>query len=133
MKQNLIFTVTIGILAGLLSCQKKDATPAQPGEVSININLPEPNQKFKKGDTVHISGNISYISQMHGYIVRLYNDSTNTLIFEDEGHSHGDKIDVDAQWVDTLNVKAKLRLELIGVIDHDENEKSAYINIYSQP
>ena len=70
---------------------------------------------------------------MHGYIVRLYNDSTNTLIYEDEGHSHGDKIDVNVLWPDTLGIKAKLKVELTGIIDHNENKKSAYINIYSQP
>jgi hypothetical protein len=133
MASSRILTITIIVLAGLLSCQKKDTTQAQPEEVSITVSKPTPQQVYKKGDTLFIQAHIAYISQLHGYIARIYNDSTKALLFEKEGHSHSDKIDVNEYWVNTLDMKATLKVELTAIIDHDDHQKTTSVNVISQP
>ncbi len=126
-------TITIFILlAGLLSCQKKETTIAVPDDLQINISTPTEGAVYKKGDNVAIKADILYISQLHGYIVQI-TDEDGTILFETEGHSHGDKITIEEYWNDTLSYSANLNLLLTAVVDHDENQKTIKMAFKSQP
>lgn len=127
--KNTLFIVS---LAGLLSCQKKTVAPVVPDEVKISITSPQEGQVYKQGDTVFIKGNISYTSQLHGYITRIKGEA-GEIIYETEGHTHGDNIAIAEQWVNTLNTPSKLTLELITVINHNEDKKSINVGFSSQP
>lgn len=124
--------ICIGLLAGLLSCQKNESAPATTEDVAIVVTSPMEGELYKLGDTINIAGNISYNGQLHGYITRI-SDSKGTLLFENEGHTHGDNITVNEQWVNNLNYSTDLTLELITVIDHNENKKMVKVNFKSQP
>jgi len=127
-------TITIIILlAGILSCQKKETVvTTEPGALQINISSPSEGTIVKKGDQVAIKADISYISQLHGYIVQITLDD-GTIVFETEGHAHSDKITVEEYWNDTLSYEANLNLLLTAVVDHDENQKIAKVAFKSQP
>lgn len=124
--------ICIGLLTGLLSCQKKENVPATTEDVTMVVTSPKEDELFKSGDTVNIAGSISYNGQLHGYITRII-DAKGTLLFENEGHTHGGNIAVNEQWVNNLNYTTDLTLELITVIDHNENKKMVKVDFKSQP
>lgn len=127
--KKIIILVPLAILA---SCQKTGNTEAQPDEVTIEISSPGSGAVYKKGDIVDINAEISYTGMMHGYIIRISDDAGNT-IYEDEGHSHGDFINIKEQWTDTLSSIKNLQLEITAVINHDESLKNAKVAFKSQP
>ncbi len=132
MKNYISITIFIAIMAGLLSCQKKEEVPLQPDEVKIVVTTPQEGQIYKWGDTVFIRGNISYTGQLHGYIARI-TDEQGAILYEGEGHTHGSNLPVNEQWVNMVNKASQLRLELTTVIDHNENKKTVNVAFSSQP
>lgn len=120
------------LLAGLLSCQKKEVVPEAEANVNINIKSPSSGAIFHKGDTVLIDAEITYSGQMHGYITRIKNEK-DSILYETEGHNHGDKIDIKEQWVNTQGTNEKLELEVVAVISHDNDKKSDNVSFISQP
>ncbi|MCB0697069.1 MAG: hypothetical protein KDC07_06875 [Chitinophagaceae bacterium] len=128
-----IKAITAIILATCLAaCQKQEVVTAQPDEVTINISSPQEGTIYKKGDTVYISAHISYITQMHGYIVQITDDAGD-VVFEAEGHTHGDNITVAEKWGDTLSETRELSLAITAVVDHDGNQKISNVGFESQP
>ena len=125
-------SLLIILLAGLLSCQKKEVVPVTEDNVDINIKSPESGATYRKGDTVLINAEITYTGQMHGYIARIKNDK-DSVLYETEGHSHGDKIDISEQWINSLNTHENLKLEVVAVISHDNYEKTDNVSFISQP
>jgi hypothetical protein len=121
------------LLLFVTSCQKKEEVTPQPAKVNIDISSPAAAQVFHKGDTVHINAKVSYISQLHGYEVRITNKNTNTLVGELEGHVHTDNFSINETWVDTLSQAAELELEIRAVIDHDSNDAISRLTFQSQP
>lgn len=127
--KNVLFITT---LAGLLSCQKKDNTPVTAEEVVFSITSPLEGQTYQQGDTVDILGDISYISQLHGYITRIITQD-GTVVYENEGHTHSDKLKISEKWVNTLNKNTPLKLEVTTIINHTEDKKTVNVDFYSQP
>lgn len=120
------------LLAGFLSCQKKAEMPTTTDEVVMVITSPQAGKIYKQGDTVNINGSISYKSQLHGYIARIY-DQDRAVVYETEGHTHSDNLSIHEAWVNTLNYSTNLSLEVITVIDHNENKKTVKVDFKSQP
>lgn len=125
---NLILTSVI-----LSSCQKNNNVPAQPDKVTVNIISPAANQQYKKGDTLQLKAEVSYISQLHGYQVRVINAANGTVVYDLDGHNHSDKFSIDEKWVDTFSAAAELKVQFIAIIDHDKNTTTQEVQILSQP
>lgn len=117
----------------LASCQKRDETAPQPAKVNIAIQSPELNTEYKKGDTVYINADVSYISQMHGYTVRITDKNTGKQVWEMEDHVHTDKFAIAEKWIDTMNYVTTLEIEIKAIIDHNGNEAKTNVEILSQP
>ena len=115
------------------SCQKNNNVPAQPDKVSINIISPTANHRYKKGDTVQIKADVSYISQLHGYQIRLIDSATGFAVYDIDGHVHGSNVSVDEKWVDTLSVSRTLKIQIMAILDHDQNASVKEVVVYSQP
>lgn len=112
--------ITVAALVSLLgACQKKDDTVADPQQVSIVITTPTNGQVFHKGDTVHIKGAVNYITELHGYEVRITDTANGTIVYNTAQHVHSDKFTISEYWVDDLADAAALKLEVISIIDHD--------------
>lgn len=129
--KKLLFYIVPAIV--LLSCQKKEEQVAEPAKATITINSPATGQTISKGDSVNITADISYISQMHGYITEIRSLKTGTLIYTNEDHTHGDKLKVAEKWVDTLSEQTDLLLRVIAVIDHNNTQAVDSIIFKSQP
>lgn len=116
----------------LTACQRKEATTVAPDEVKLSVVSPKAGDTFHKGDTVSIQADITYSTELHGYVARIKGDD-GTVYFETEMHSHSDHIVVQEEWTDTLSTKCNLTMELVAVIDHDNNTKTTTVAISSQP
>lgn len=133
MKQVKLITITTIIsIASLTACQKDNTTVTTPEEVKIEIASPNEGDVFKKGDTVSIAASINSNTQMHGYIVRISYAATGEEIYDTEGHTHEGSLSVHEQWVNTMDTTVDLQIEVIGVIDHDENQKTKTVGIKCQ-
>jgi|GEM_PF-858516 hypothetical protein len=114
--------IAIVMVAGIFSsCQKKDETPPQPDQVHVTINTPTENQEFAPGDTVWVNAHVSYVSQLHGYELKITDSESGAELYEYEAHTHGSEFDISQYWVNTLATKRKLKLEIETVIDHESN------------
>ncbi len=134
MKRNLLMTITTGwLLFTAIACQKKDEVAVQPDKVTIYITSPTSGQVVKSGAQLNITASISYISQMHGYIIRITDEETGETYYEREGHAHGDEITVNEQWINSVTTASNLSLEITAVIDHESNETKQYVAFKSQP
>ncbi len=131
MKQ-LISFILITILATMSSCQKKDTTVAQPDKVVITVASPANGSIYRKGDQVVINAAVSYVSQLHGYSLKITDSTGRELYYYDE-HVHSDKVDISKTWTDTLSSNTGLQLEIIAEIDHNGNENKTQISFQSQP
>lgn len=124
MNVNLVYKHTIRTLlfAGVLSsCQKQEQTAPQADKVSVAINTPAEGQQFALGDTVWIKAHVSYVSQLHGYEVKITDEESGAELYKQEQHTHGSEFDITQYWVNTLATKNKLKLEIETVIDHENN------------
>lgn len=128
------FIISITVMAvSISSCQKKEEVPAQPDKVDIEITSPKADLVYHKGDTIKIAGSATYVSQMHGYTVAIYKKGSDTLLYEGSEHTHGDKLDIEEQWVDTLSESSALTLKVNVIIDHDNNTSTKVLDFSSQP
>lgn len=131
--KHLSVIITIISTTILFSCQKKDVDGYDSNKLSVTINKPTETQVFKKGDTVFISGNTTYISQLHGYSIKISNKASGETYLDMDEHLHDSSFDIATYWVDTLSQPAELILNLTVEVDHDGNEESKIINFKSQP
>lgn len=133
MKQALSAIHIIVFVLIVSGCQKKDQTPPQPSKVSFNVISPKEGQVFKQGDTVAINIQVSYISQLHGYTLKITNAAQTQTYFEKENHVHGDHFEINEKWIDTLPGETRLSLELETVIDHEGNKSNKTLTLTSIP
>lgn len=133
MNKSLLTTITSIILMSTIACQKKEEVAVQLDKVVVNITSPKEGQVVRKGETLSIVANVRYITQMHGYIIKIVNQETGKLYYETEGHAHGDVININEQWTDSIATKIPLQLEITAVLDHEQNETHEKLGFISQP
>ncbi|OSZ79593.1 hypothetical protein CAP35_15490 [Chitinophagaceae bacterium IBVUCB1] len=125
------FTVIL-VCTMLVGCQKDNNKP-QPDKVQISVSSLYNGQVFRKGDTIHIDGKISYISSLHGYSIVLKNKQLNKELFTHYEHTHSNEVPFSKSWVNTLADSTDLFLVITGEIDHDGNNGTKELNLVSQP
>lgn len=134
MKQITIITIIITLLS-VQSCARKDnssVTPQTTDELKINIISPTEDATYKKGDVIPLQAEISYDGELHGYIVRI-TDKESNIVFETEGHTHDDKINIIETWINDISSSTELEVDFIAVIDHDEHTKNKSVKVNTQP
>jgi len=132
MKISALATLTTMLLfLTSIACKKEATTPGTTGDIDINISSPREGEAYKPGDTVHIRATVEAQYQLHGYIVRIYYGDS--VLFDTEGHSHSNQLNIDEKWVNLVNMAAELQLEISTVIDHNGNTKKVKKTFKSQP
>ncbi len=118
------YTSAIFMLAALVvSCEKAEpeAIADEPEEKYMNITITSPaNGTFvSQNELVTVQGQINSNFDAHGYIVRYKNSSNNdSLLFETDGHEHGENIPFSASWTNNLSDTSEVRIEVIASSDH---------------
>lgn len=131
-----LITGILGVILlaiGASSCQKKDNTPATADQVQINIMSPTPGQIFQQGDSVHLNAKVTFVTELHGYELKITDTATGFIVYDDDEHVHDDHFDISDVWLDTLAQPATLRLDLEAVVDHDGTVATKTIYLQTHP
>lgn len=123
MKQFIFLTIffTIGLI---YSCDKQDDLIVQNKfNTVVKFITPNENQKFLKGDTIHIQADITSDVSMHGYEILLYTSLKDTMIIAGK-HTHGQSIHVDEFWVVDRDAAQTVEIDMVALIDHLGNNLS---------
>lgn len=119
-----IITLVVTALTFLgTSCDKENPEDAdnQPQVMYMFVNIDSPTEgaTYNFNDEVSINGNIEANFEAHGYIVRFWNTSNDdSLLFETDGHEHGDNIPINASWTNNLTDTSNVRIEVTAYSDH---------------
>lgn len=120
MKKIILILSTIIVTGSMFSsCQKSDNVAPDPSKVSIEISNPIVNQTFHNGDTVAINAQVNYVSELHGYEVKIIDTTSGFIVYDDAQHLHDDHFSIQDVWVCNATKTSVLKLELIADIDHD--------------
>jgi len=126
------FLLSFSIFTAIIftACQKKDDTQPDPQKVTINLLSPASEQIVHYGDTLQLSADISYPSELHGYEIELSDSASGNVYFSDDQHVHSDHFSIRETWPDTLRQNTRLMLKITVEIDHNGNEavKTVYMN-----
>ncbi|PZF72885.1 hypothetical protein [Taibaiella soli] len=118
---------------GATSCQKKDNTPATADQVQMTIMSPNPGQIFQQGDSVHINAKVTFVTELHGYELKITDTSTGFIVYDDAEHVHDDHFDISDTWFNSVAQATSLRLDLIAVVDHDGTVATKTIYLQTHP
>jgi len=117
----------------VISCQKKDNTPATADQVQINIMSPNPGQMFQNGDSVHINAKVTFVTELHGYELKITDTSSGFIVYDDAEHVHDDHFDISDIWVNNVTQATALRLDLTAVVDHDGTVATKTLYLQTHP
>lgn len=139
MKFNQSILILAVVAISTTACKKED--PAQDGDpeeekhMEITIESPQAGSTYAFDDIVSIQGTIHSNFDAHGYIIRYWNTSNNdSLLFEKDGHEHGEDIAFSASWTNNLSDTSDIRLEVIASSDHQGTyTETADVNVVCYP
>ncbi len=130
---NKLKTLTLGLLATVTlfatSCKKDDPKPDERQSI-VTISTPTEGEKFAPQATVNITGEIKSSDELHGYQVVIRKKSDNSIVFEQNKHTHGTTVTINETWINDLHGHNDMELEVIGVLDHDGNTISNKVNFH---
>ena len=111
------------IVISLVACTKEDTdiTDDQPEEKHMEIMIQNPLQgsTYSYNASITVEGEIQSNFDAHGYIVRFwYTSNSDSLLYENDGHEHGDMIIFNESWTNNLNDTSEVRIEVIASSDH---------------
>ena len=118
------------LIAFVLSCQKKDNTPADLSKVTVAFISPVQGQVYHKNDTIQINTDVSYIGEIAGIGVQIKDSVTDSLLFEDNQDTHTGSFAFHREWVDTCSAATTLQVKILVFVANNTAvpaERSVYI------
>jgi hypothetical protein len=110
--------LTLFLLVLASSCHKKEEDNHTP-TATITLSNPLPDQISHKGDTMHITGAIVGTATLHGYTAFILNTKTTDTLLKWDSDDHSKTIQINKDWIDTLEADADLTLYLSSTLNHD--------------
>lgn len=105
--------------------------PEHVDDPVITITSPEDNDMVSHGETVVITGSITWEQTLHGYDVVIRKKDDGTEIFKAGDHVHDQTIHFAESWVNNLTSHTDLELEIITYTDHDGSFFSKKISLHA--
>ena len=140
MKKVKFILLGLGILVALTNCRKEEHDDHNHDDVenkvmNVAIDTPTENQMFGLNDVVTVSGTVSGNFELHGYEMKLFNESNNdSLMYESFTHGHSESIDFSETWTNTVSDHSDVRVEVSALADHEGNEReTAVVHIHCHP
>jgi hypothetical protein len=96
----------------VMSCQKKDNTPADLSKVNVVFNSPFDGQTFHKGDTINFNSYVTYISELKGVGLEIIDTVSGSQLFEEDNDLHTDHFSIGGSWVDTVSDNKILQVKV---------------------
>jgi hypothetical protein len=117
----------------LQACQKDQEAETVKADPIFTIPAPQENQVYNYGDTIRINGTITALYDMHGYNVKLYNETTQQFVVNQGYHQHASNFTVSETWKNTVSDTAKLKLTIDAAIDHEGGIATKEVTVTCYP
>lgn len=135
-KVNFLFIGLIIVIV-LTNCKKEvsdDSTSDETKQITVVINTPIAEQVYNFNNVVTVSGSITANFDMHGYEIKLYNESnSDSLMFESFTHGHGESMNFSKTWTNNVSDHSDVRVEVSALSDHEGIERETeVVHIYCQ-
>lgn len=111
------------VLILLVGC-KKETPIKEVKEPIFSWESPSDNQIFNAGDTLFIRAIITAEDELHGYEVKLKNESNQQLPINQGYHVHGTTISVNEQHIFSGNTASNFEIEISAAIDHSGTNRT---------
>lgn len=132
--KNLFFITILSIIPFAISCKDEhDHTDEPAVTADIQIASPITGAMYHSGDTVYIKANITSAAELHGYDVVLTNVSADSVVFNTNGHAHGNSMAINTFWVNKVMGHSDMKLDVMAIIDHEGNKTTKSVNFHCHP
>lgn len=115
----------------LFSCKKEDDHVDFSG--SISVTSPVESSTITGGSTFLVTGNIEGNTEMHGYMITVYNQNDQSVVYSNSLDSHSDSYTLNETVTHTLTVATPLRLVIEVEVDHDIEPMTKEVLFQYQP
>lgn len=139
MKKVKFIIIGLYVILGLTNCKKDDNNDndqeTETKQMIVVIDNPTADQMFALDDVITISGSITANFDMHGYEVKLFNESnSDSLMFESFTHGHGESLNFSESWTNTVSDHSDVRVEVSALGDHEGvNRETETVHIQCHP
>ncbi|GEM_PF-1569572 len=139
MKFNQSILILAVVAISTTGCKKedpaKDEDPDEKKHMQITVQNPLQGSTYSYNESITVEGEIQSNFDAHGYIVRFWNASNlDSLLYETDGHEHGDMISISESWTNNLNDTSEVRIEVIASSDHQGTyTETAEVNVFCYP
>lgn len=118
-----------------LSCTHdvEDNPPDPPVVVEFSIDEPTPDSIYYLNDTVHIHGSLRFDNGLHGWMVELYNISTDSIMYTEEVHDHANELEFSTWWVNDVVDHSDMELTIGAITDHDGGVEEKVVHFHCMP
>lgn len=119
----------LSVMLALSNCKKDDHDDHDHDEtetklMNVVIDTPTADQMYGLNDIVTVSGSITANFDMHGYEVKLFNESnSDSLMFESFTHGHGESMSFSETWTNNVSDSSDVRVEVSALGDHEGIER----------
>jgi hypothetical protein len=130
MKYSISLFVLLSIT--LFSC-KKDKEDHVDFSGSISVTAPAANDTITGGNSFTVTGNITGNIEMHGYMITVYNQNDQSIVYSNTIHSHSESYTLNETVTHTLTASTPLRLVIDVEVDHDGESLTKEVLFQYQP
>lgn len=116
----------------LFSC-KKDKEDHVDFSGSITITAPAESSTITGGSTFLVTGSIEGNTEMHGYVLTVYNQNDQSVVYTNTLDGHSDAYTLNETVTHTLTAATPLRLVIEVEVDHDGESLTKEVLFQYQP
>lgn len=120
------------VLISVASCKKQTYDPLEDVQnvdhggyspyktIEIELFSPTSQDTIDYGENIFIQGKVIGNFDLHGYSLRLYNvDNGDELVWVKNEHVHGEVLDFEGAWTNSLTEDTHIELEVFAVGNHE--------------
>jgi hypothetical protein len=117
----------------MLSCQKKDNTPADLSKVLVTFATPATQQVYHTGDTININANVTYASEIIGIGLQIIDTAKDSVLYDEDHDLHTDHFALSGSWINELSDSTTLELKVTVFVANSAEKAERTIYFISKP
>jgi hypothetical protein len=128
MKTKIFYLFALIVLA---ACKHKHDHPQTEEPINIQVINPKADSVYQSGNRIAINIAMSFRYEMHGYHLKLTNETNPNLVIELKKHTHGQTFSIDTAFTPNVTAETQYKLWVLAEKDHDGNgtEKAIYFKV----
>ncbi|HLP54628.1 MAG TPA: hypothetical protein VK151_06355 [Fluviicola sp.] len=116
----------------LFSC-KKDKEDHEDFSGSITVTAPLESSTITGGSTFMVTGSIEGNTEMHGYMITVYNQNDQSIVYSNSLDAHSEEYTLNETVTHTLTAATPLKLVIDVEVDHDGESMTKEVLFQYQP